>query len=230
MKSLLAPLLLAASVTIALAAERPVGTLAKNLTFAVPDDTGFRQFRLSDYDGKILVIMLMTPWCPICQSHARAVGDGILDYYNASSRKKLRGKNSKGIAIASVLLSTEEAPQWDSVNTQFTAQNGYRRWGLDASIDRTNPRTLLGYFRGGFIKSSNLYDWGNDRRRVVVINMVRNSTSHAYREIVINQNSFTSADAAGARARINAIKPARPAPVSLIPNRQPDTIITEGGP
>ena len=75
MKSILC-LILAIS-TYAVAAPPPVGSLSKNVTFAVRDGTSFRDASLSDYQGKILVVMLMTPWCPICQSHSRAVGQGI---------------------------------------------------------------------------------------------------------------------------------------------------------
>ncbi len=107
------------------------------------------------------------------------MGDGILDFFNASSRGTLLGKNDRGIPIVSILLSTEEAESWDSVNASFASTNGYQRWGLDANADRTNPRTMLGYFRGGFIADPNLYAWGNDRRRLVVLNLVRNSTTHS---------------------------------------------------
>lgn len=197
-----------ATAAASLAAERPAGSTSKNISFAVREGDGFRKSNLSAYEGKIVVIMMMTPWCPICQSHASAVGDGLLDYFYAASRNKLRGKNARGIPIENILLSTEEAAQWDPVNTSFSAKNGFRRWGLDANPDRSSPRTLLGYFRGGFINSSNLYDWGDDRRRLVVINLVRNSPTHSYREIIINRNTFSSRDFARARAAINAVKPA----------------------
>ena len=171
--------------------------------------------------------MMMTPWCPICQSHASAVGDGILDYFNSPSRKRLQGKNSNGIPIESILLSTEEALQWDDVNRLFAPQNGFKSRGLDAMTDRTRPRTLLGYFRGGFINSNDLYDWGDGRRRIVVINLIKDSASHQYRQIVINQNAFSSRDATAARATINAIKlprPTVPTPfgnsVSVLPARR----------
>jgi thiol-disulfide isomerase/thioredoxin len=205
MKTLLTTLLFATSLALP-AAERPVGSVSRNSGFAVNEGNGFTASRLSEHEGKILVLMFMTPWCPICQSHSSAVGDGILDHYNAPSRKKLRGKNAHGIPIESILLSTEPAAQWDTVNAQFSARNGFMRWGLDAKPDRSSPRTLLGYFRGGFIRSSDLYDWGDDRRRLVVINLVRNSRTHAYREIILNQNAFTSADYPSARRAIDAVK------------------------
>lgn len=211
MKTLLVSFFIACTITAAVAAP-PV--IAKNVSFAVKAGEGFKKANLNAYQGKILILMLMTPWCPICQSHAGAVGDGILDHFNSPSRKKLRGKNANGIEIESVLLSTEEAPQWDNVNRLFAPQNGFMNWGLDARIDRTSPRTLLGYFRGGFINSNNLYDWGDDRRRLVVINLVKDSTTHRYRQIIINQNAFSSRDASAARAAINAIKP----PPPLFPN------------
>ncbi len=219
MKTLLASLCLASSL-ITEAAPPSVGSVARNVSFAVRDGAGFKRADLKAYEGKIVVLMMMTPWCPICQSHASAVGDGIPDYFNSPTRKKLRGRNAHGVPIESILLSTEVAPQWDRVNAQFAPQNGFRNWGLDAKTDRTKPRTLLGYFRGGFINSSNLYNWGEDRRRVVVLNLVKNSATHQYREIVVNQNSFTSADAAGVQAAINAIQPPRPAPLSLLPAAQ----------
>lgn len=85
-----------------------------------------------------------------------------------------------------------------------------RSGGLDANAQRQNPRLALGYYGGGFpngVNSSNLYDWGEDRRRVVVLNLVRNSASHDFREILINQNSFTASDAAAAQALINSVTP-----------------------
>lgn len=218
MRTLLAFLFLASGH--AGAAPPAVGSISKNVSFAVRDDGGFKPADLKNYEGKILVLMMMTPWCPICQSHAGSVGEGVLDYFNAPSRKKLRGRNAHGIKIESILLSTEEAPQWDRVNTSFAPQNSFRNWGLDAKADRSRPRRLLGYFRGGFINSPDLYDWGDDRRRVVVINLVKDSATHQYREIVINRNSFSSADAAGARAAINAIQPPRPAALDLMSGPQ----------
>jgi hypothetical protein len=202
---ILASLILSAS--IASANEIPVGDVAVNQTFAIRSGGQFQSVSLQSYEGKIVIIMLMTPWCPFCQSNASAVGDGLLGHFNASSRGSLRGKNAQGIAIESVLLSTEEAAQWDSVNASFASTNGYGQWGIDATISRSSPRRALGYFRGGFINSSNLYNWGEDRRRVVVLNMVRDSATHEYREIVINQNSFSSSDSAAARAAIDAIQP-----------------------
>lgn len=215
MKTHIASLFIALT-SIAGAAAPPVGSISKNVSFAVRAGNDFERADLNSYQGKILVIMMMTPWCSICQSHAYSVGDGILDYYNSPSRKKLKGKNANGIPIESILLSTEEAPEWDNVNSLFAPQNGFKNWGLDAKIDRTRPRTLLGYFRGGFIPSNDLYAWGDDRRRLVVINLVKDSASHQYRQIVINQNAFNSSDATAARAAINAIKPPRltfPAPI-----------------
>ena len=229
MKLQIAALILGAMATLATAAQPPVGSASSNRNFAIRSGNTFRNVDLTDYDGKILLIMMMTPWCPFCQSNAQAVGDGILDHFNASSRGTLRGKNANGIEIHSILLSTEEAASWDDVNASFATTNGYEQWGLDANAQRNNPRQNLGYFRGGFIASSNLYDWGNDRRRVVVLNLVRNSASHAYREIVINQNSFTSADNSAARSAINAIETA---PVIIAPTfttHPTSTTISSGG-
>jgi hypothetical protein len=183
-------------------------TISSNQTFAVRNGTTFRNTSLDAYEGKIVVIMMMTLWCPYCQSNARAVGDGILDVFNASNRGALRGRNNNGIEIDSILLSTEPASNWDNTNSSFASTNAYEQWGLDADAARANPRILLGYYRGGFpdnVNSPNLYDWGDDRRRVAVLNMVKNSASHAYREIIINQNEFTSSNAAGAQSAINAI-------------------------
>ena len=194
------------SISLSSAAQIPVGNVADNQSFAVRAGNQFSGASFTNYEGKILVIMLMTPWCPACQSNASAVGDGLLDHFNATSRGSLRGKNTHGVPIESVLLSTEEAAQWDDVNASFASTNGYEQWGIDATASRNNPRKLLGYFRGGFINSADLYAWGNDRRRVVVLNLVRNSASHSFREIVINQNSYTSSNNADARAKANASK------------------------
>lgn len=188
--------------------QPPVGSVSTNQAFAVRSGTTFTASSLDAYEGKILVLMLMTPWCPYCQSNTIAVGDGILDFFNASSRGTKRGQNDQGIPISSLMLSTEPASNWDTTNTSFSAAQGFQQWGLDAATNRSNPRVLLGYYRGGYISSSNLYDWGEDRRRVIVLNLVKNSASHQYREIILNQNAFDSSHAASARTAINAIRPA----------------------
>lgn len=205
------PLCLLATALAASAMELPPSSISTNQGFAVRNGTTFADSTLTAYEGKILVLMMMTPWCPFCQSNARAVGDGILDPFHAAARGALRGKNNHGIEIDSLLLSTEPAAQWDSTNASFATSNAFEKWGLDANAQRQNPRIALGYYRGGFpngVNSSNLYDWGEDRRRVVVLNLVPNSASHGYREIVINQNAFDSSDAPTAQALINSILPA----------------------
>ena len=211
------------------AAQLPVGATSNNRDFAIRSGNIFKNVDLTDYDGKILLIMMMTPWCPTCQSTSQAVGDGILDHFNASSRGTLRGKNANGIEIHSILLSTEEAEAWDGVNASFASTNGYAEWGLDANAQRNNPRQNLGYFRGGFIESTDLHDWGNDRRRVVTLNLVKNSASHAYREIIINQNSFSSADNSAARSAINAIQTAPVIIAPTITTHPASTTISSGG-
>lgn len=203
------PYLLAATLA-APAAETPlpVGSVSANQTFAVRNGSSFVDTSLDAYEGKILVIMMQTPWCPTCITNGAAVGSGILSHFNAPSRG---GKNQHGIEIDSVMLSVEPASQWDPTTSDLAATAGYEQWGLDANAQRQNPRVMLGYYRGGFpggVNHSNLYNWGNDRRRVVVLNLVRDSASHAYRQIVINQNSFDSSNYEAAQGLINAIKPA----------------------
>ena len=202
----LALLLSLAVAGIAQAAPPEPGSVSDNVKFSLRSGNSFKSSSLKRHQNKILVVMLMTPWCPICQSHSKAVGDGILDHFNDPARGKLRGRNDRGVKIESILLSTEEAPQWDSVNAAFAAQNGFRRWGIDAKPNRSSPRPLLGYYRGGFINSTNLHDWGNDRRRLIIVNMVNRSPRHRFGEILVNQNSFSASDAASAIARINAVR------------------------
>ncbi len=229
MKTILPILCLTISAVTLRAAPLAVGSISENRAFSRNTASGLANRDFNDYEGKILVVMLMTPWCPICQSHAQAVGDGILNFFNASSRGANQGKNNRGIPIQSILLSTEEAEQWDSVNDSFSSTNGYDQWGLDANANRNNPRTMLGYFRGGFINSSNLYDWGNDRRRVIVLNLVKNSATHGYREIVINQNAYSSGDNTAARAAINAIQPPAPIIAPAINTHPISATINSGG-
>ncbi len=229
MKTTLSLLLLAATACALQAAAPAVGSIAENRSFARNNGVNFTNTNLDAYEGKILVVMLMTPWCPICQSHSQAVGDGVLDFFENSTRGTLRGKNDRGVPIHSILLSTEEAAQWDSVNESFSTTNGYKQWGLDANAQRGNPRTMLGYFRGGFINSANLYDWGNDRRRVVILNLVRNSGSHSYREIVLNRNTYSSSDNASTRAAINAIRPAAVITAPNITSNPASVTINSGG-
>ncbi len=188
-------------------AAQGIGSVSENQQFALArvSSSGFNATDLNAYEGRILILMMMTPWCPICQSNAQGVGSGLLAHFNDPSRGLLRGKNDNGVPIESILLSTEESASWDGVNTSFSITNGFGQWGLDADAQRQNPRKMLGYFRGGFINSSNLYDWGNDRRRLVVLNLVKGSASHSFREIVINTNSYSSSNNTVARAAINGI-------------------------
>lgn len=211
MKHILSAFLLTAAAGLSTAAEPilppAVGSVSNLRSFAVADaNSALSNLGTADYDGSILVIMFMTPWCPFCQSNAQAVGSGLAAYFSAASRGALMDKNDNGVPIRTLLLSTEEAAQWDGVNKSFANLNGYKEWGLDALADRSDPRLSLGYFReGGFIVSTDLHDWGNDRRRLVVLNLVRNSASHPYSTILLNQNSYTSSNNTAARAAINAV-------------------------
>lgn len=205
-----------------------MGSVSENQQFARNSGAGFSSTSLNDYEGRILILMMMTPWCPICLSNTQPVDNGLLDHFDSPSRGSLRGQNDNGVPIQSLLLSNEEAASWDSVNESFSATNGFKQWGLDANTQRQNPRELLGYYRGGFIKSANLYDWGNDRRRIVVLNLVKGSASHSYREIVINQNSYSSSNNAAARAAINRILPQAETRLPLIELEQGNTRLESG--
>jgi len=184
----------------------PVGTVSENRTFAVRSGSIFNNGAINDYDGKILVLMMMTPWCSICQTNSRSVGTELLVHYNSASRNSLRGKNNRGIEIASLLLSTEEVAGFDSQNASFSTTNNYQQWGIDAKPNRTDPRKALGYYRDGISATSAPIPVGDDRRRLVVINLSRNSTTHAFGQIIINQNFFTSTDGPAARALIDGIQ------------------------
>jgi thiol-disulfide isomerase/thioredoxin len=144
MKPLTVALILGALAIPSPAAQPPVGSTSNNRNFAIRSGNTFKDADLTDYDGKILLIMMMTPWCPTCQSISQAVGDGILDHFSATSRGTLRGKNANGIEIHSILLSTEEAEGWDGVNASFANTNAFDQWGLDANAQRNNPRQNLG--------------------------------------------------------------------------------------
>jgi hypothetical protein len=209
MKTIISSLLLAFTLVVSGQTPLRVGSISENQSFSIYQGGKLTDSSLSAYDGKILVVMMMTPWCPICQTNSVAVGDGILDVFNKTSRKKLKGKNKHGVTINSLMLSTETGTTWDSTNISFSKTHKFQKWGVDSDSSRANPRQLLGYYRGGSIDSSDLNDWGNDRRRVVVINLVRNSPSHAYGQIILNQNMFTSSNASAARKAIDAIKAAK---------------------
>lgn len=222
MKFIPAAILIATTLT-ASAAQLPTGSVSAGQSFAVREGNQFVDSTLDAYSGKILVIMLMTGWCPGCQTVGVNVGNGILDHFNANSRTAsgLRGKNDRGVEINSLVLSVDLKTQWDDDIASFASLNGFQKWGLDSNRLRNNPRALLGYYRGGFpngVNSSNLYDWGDDRRRVVVLNLVNGSPSHAYRQIILNQNDFPpingsimdTAAITATRAAINAIMPVPP--------------------
>ena len=229
MKTLLTALLLATTTGLSTAAAPAIGSVSSNRNFAVANNAGvLSNMDTNDYEGKILIIMFMTPWCPTCQSNAQAVGAGLTSFFADGSRGALKDKNDRGVPIQTLLLSTEEAAQWDSVNQSFASTNSYQKWGIDAEANRTNPRLSLGYFRGGFIEDTDLHAWGNDRRRLVVLNLVRDSASHSYREIVLNQNSYSSSDNTAARAAINAIKSA---PIIVAPaiTNHPDPVTVTSG-
>lgn len=204
-----------------------VGSISINQSFSVSNGDRLTNASYADYEGSILLVMLYTPWCPICQSNARGAGLGLAAHFAAAGRGVLSGKNANGVPIRTLLLSTEEASQWDSTNASFAATNQYSDWGLDATASRSSARTLLGYYRGGRINSSNLNDWGNDRRRLVVLNLVRSSPSHQFREIVINQNSYSSSNNSAARSAIDAIQPASVIDPPLPPPDEPDVPLAD---
>ncbi len=208
MKTLLTFLFCALSSVAFAQTQPPVGSITENQNFTIYENGQLRDADFSAYDDRILVVMMMTPWCPICQTNSRAVGEGITKFYAKSSRKKLKNKNKSGIKIATVMLSTETGSEFDRQNISFSKTNGFKQWGVDSETNRANStaRRLLAYYRGGAVNSNDLNDWGNDRRRVVVINLTRNSTTHAYGQILLNQNQFTSVNAASARKAIDAVK------------------------
>jgi hypothetical protein len=110
--------------------------------------------------------------------------------------------NDNGVPIRSLLLSTEPGSNWDSTNASYATNNSYQQWGLDASPQRTSARVVLGYYRDGVAAPAVL---GEDRRRIVVINLTEASPTRAFREILISQGSFSSSDNATARASINSV-------------------------
>jgi len=62
-----------------------------------------------------------------------------------------------------------------------------------------------------------------------VLNLVRDSASHSYREIIIiNQNAYSSSDNAAARAAINAVKP-EPATVAPAITTHPASVTINSG-
>ena len=207
MKTIRIILTLALAISAANAAPPAVGSVSINQQFARRSGSAFVSADLEDYEGKILVLMLMTPWCSICKGHAEAVGNGILDHFDDASRGALRGKNDNGVPIQSLLLSTEEIVEWDSTNASFASINGYDQWGLDANAQRQNPRKLLGYYRDGIINSGGPINLGNDRRRLIVLNLIKGSKSHSFREIIINQNTYSSDNDTSAQKAINDIMP-----------------------
>jgi hypothetical protein len=209
MKKLLSLFLIALTLVTSAQTQPPVGSISENQSFSIYRNGQLTDADLTAYDGSILVVMMMTPWCPICQTNTKAVGDGVIDFYKKADRKKLKNKNKAGIKIQTLLLSTETGANWDSTNISFSKTNGFKNWGVDSNSSRSEPRKLLAYYRGGAVDSSDLNEWGNDRRRVVILNLVRDSPTHAYGQIIVNQNEFTSRNAKSTRKAIDKVKPAK---------------------
>lgn len=199
-------LLLLTTAAIASASQPAVGTVSAQQSFAINSSGNLTEASLSDYEGSILVMMVMTPWCSICVSNSNALGDGILDHFNNPSRGELQGKTDQGIPVRSVILSSLPNQDWSTQMEGFRTNHGYDEWGFDADTSLNNPLEVLSYYLGAPFTVNDINRDSQNRRRIVVLNLVEGSDSHEFREILLNTNSFGSASAL--RATMNSVMPA----------------------
>jgi hypothetical protein len=199
------------------AAEIPVGNIADDRSFSVQSGGQLRNRTLANYDGSILIVMVYTPWCSICQSSARSAGLGLAEFYSNPTRGDLQNKNANAVPVRTLILSTEPTG-FDSTISSFADTNGYSQWGLDADASGNSPRDFISYFNGSLVETSD----SASRRRIVVLNLMKDSPSHQYRQILVNQSSYSSSDNTSARSAINAVRPASDAaPVPPVPPVDP---------
>ncbi len=202
MKILSTILIFAFSCQFLSAAQIPVGNIADDRSFAVQSGGQLKNQTLANYDGSILVVMIYTPWCSICQSNASSAGLGLAQFYKNPTRGDLQNKNANGVPVRTLILSTEPT-NFDSTISSFADTNGYSQWGLDANASRNSSSDFISYFHGGLVTTSD----SSNRRRIVVLNLVKDSPTHQYRQILINQNSYSSSENTSARSAINAVRP-----------------------
>ncbi|MDB4374263.1 hypothetical protein N9Z50_04600, partial [Akkermansiaceae bacterium] len=109
-----------------------------------------------------------------------------------------------------MLLSTEVGGgPTDTVPMGIASANGYDFAGLDSAADRsTGVRDVLSYYRG-----APATPWPiGDRRRLIVLNGVADSASHAQWKILHNEQF---SNGASVQAIINSVMPAAPAGLSF---------------
>lgn len=163
-------------------AQTPASGVSENQNFAVFNGATPEAAQLTDYDGKIVMVMFMTPWCPTCTTEARNVGSNIAKHFKDNG-----GVNANGVPVVSLLLSTETAGgSSDSTTQSIASLNGYDFAGLDSKANRTEPREALGYFRGAAATP-----WPvSDRRRLVVINSAANTNEPQWQ--ILHSEQFSN--------------------------------------
>ncbi len=163
-----------------------LNSMANDNRFALGASSGAHSFTdqtiSGRYNGKILVMMFYSPWCPMCRSDAQVVSDAIISSFPVPAGSLFR-KNLNNVDVATLLVSTESVGFDDAIRS-FAASNRYTDWSLDSNFMRQLPRREgLYYYRGGLEERN---QWViNDRRRLVVIDLTNNQ-----RRIIANQENI----------------------------------------
>ncbi len=162
--------------------------------------------RLTDFEGRIVILDWFAWWCPFCQAAAPQLRSGIKDYYEA------RGGNPAGIPVLHVGVNLQAGQETQTEN--FVTRAGY-----DVVLQDFSRSVANRIANGG-------------QPLFAIINGVTNSTSHGAWELLYSRQGYgqTVFPIPEFLAAIDAVQapaaaPIRPARLSD-PVRAPDGQLT----
>ncbi len=141
-----------------------VGDLVEN--FTLTDRATGQPARLEDFKGSIVFLEWFAYWCPFCQAAAKEIGPGIVDYYSD------RDGNLSGIPVKHVALNLEPT----AASSTQTFINFY---GLGTVLNDFD-RAVANRFQAG------------GQPIFAIINLVENSPSHQFRELLYTAEGYGS--------------------------------------
>jgi thiol-disulfide isomerase/thioredoxin len=147
-------------------------------------------FRLSDFEGKIVMFEFFAVWCGNCQGAIGQMTNGIRAYFQN------RNGTSNGIPVVYVIANLEPSSSWQTQTDAYLPPRNIRICGNDYTPTSINQiRNLFG--PPGGTNSS------NPRPVYAIINCVSNSPSHAMWQ-VLAAHAEPGGGAEDYTARINA--------------------------
>jgi thiol-disulfide isomerase/thioredoxin len=129
-------------------------------------------FRLSDFEGKIVMFDFFAVWCGNCQGAIGQMTNGIRAYFEN------RKGTSNGIPVVYVIANLEPSTSWQAQTDAYLPPRNVRICGNDYTPTRTNQiRDLFGPPGGT--------NGPNPRPVYVIINCVSNSPSHPMWQVLM---------------------------------------------